>query len=433
VARAGETVTLHVTFKNYGIERDSTDDMFVDFGSLFADNSVFPLIGEEPLALDPDSTAVRSLTVTIPEGFSGSTIDIVATSRVTIGEEELREIPMDFTLTSGNPTFLEVTSQPSSDLPYDADISSFLPRARHSWQHDPADPISVSAMTKFTTLLWRTAWALPTPDERDALAEYLDDGGKLILTGGNGNLVTWFNRSDEDSAFFTDYLGITGVWDVADSLVNARAFVRAINSTKFGGIGTAQRAIGAETWSERHVEVMSTRRDSVYAVTLLAQDATSAASKIFPNSIAGVGVDSTYTALVLGFDVAQVSPRTGAQYMMISIRDWVATATAIQQGALPVPADVDVFSHPNPFNPATTVLFTTPAAGHSRVAIYNVAGQYVRTIVDQWGVAGTHEARWDGMTDAGVRAASGVYIVRHVFAGSTGETLSATHRMTLVR
>ena len=399
---------------------------------MFAENGSFRLIENEMLVLDPDSSAVRSVNVTIPEDYGGTEIDAIAASRVTLGGEP-RDIPKSFTLTSGNPTFLEVASEPSTGLPYDADIGSFLPKTRHSWQHTTADPLPASAMTKFSTIFWRSAWSLPSPEEREALAQYLDGGGKLILTGGGGNLATWFNRSEEDSAFFVDYLGITGVWDVADSLVNARVIVRALNSLRFSGIGTTQRSIGTETWPERRLEVMSTRRDSAYAVTLMANDATSAASKVLPGTITGVGVDSTYTALVLGFDVAQVTPRTGGQYMMMSIRDWVATATAIQQGALPVPAAVDVFSYPNPFNPATTVLFTTPAAGHSRVAIYNVAGQYVRTIADQWVAAGTHEARWDGMTDAGVRAASGVYIVRHEFTEHTGETSSATHRMTLVR
>jgi hypothetical protein len=432
--RPGETVTLNVTFRNYGVAPDTSEYAYVNLQSLFPDDGIFTLVGteDEPLVLEPDSTASRSVSVTIPNDFGGTEINPVVVVEVILNGEP-REMVKSLRLTSGNPAFLQVTPDLPTNLPYDADISSFLPKSRHTWRHDAAYPLSANAIAKFETVLWRTAFSIPAPEERDALAQYLDDGGKLILTGGGGNLATWFNRSDEDSAFFADYLGITGVWDAVDSVANARVFVRAINSTKFGGLGTAQRAIGTETWSNRHIEVMSTRRDSAYAATLVMVDATTAASKILPNMIAGVGVDSTYAALVLGFDVAQVTPRTGAQYMMISIRDWVATATAILQGALPVPADVDVFTYPNPFNPATTVLFTTPVAGHSRVAIYNVAGQYVRTIADQWGVAGTHEARWDGMTDAGVRAASGVYIVRHEFTDHSGETLSATHRMTLVR
>lgn len=77
---------------------------------------------------------------------------------------------------------------------------------------------------------------------------------------------------------------------------------------------------------------------------------------------------------------------------------------------------------PNPFRQATTFAFDVPAAGPVRLALYNVAGQRVRTLVDGTLPAGRHSVRWDGRDDRGRRAAAGVYCCR-LAAGGAAPTL----------
>lgn len=66
---------------------------------------------------------------------------------------------------------------------------------------------------------------------------------------------------------------------------------------------------------------------------------------------------------------------------------------------------------PAPFNAEVTVPFTTTAPGQVRMAVYNLAGQRVRLLHDAWVEAGSHESHWDGRTDSGRDAGSGVYCV----------------------
>jgi hypothetical protein len=77
-------------------------------------------------------------------------------------------------------------------------------------------------------------------------------------------------------------------------------------------------------------------------------------------------------------------------------------------------------AHPNPFNPQTTVDFSLASSMRVSVAIYDVKGALVRTLVDETMTAGDHSAHWDGMDRAGRTAASGIYFVRMV-AGSYNE------------
>ena len=64
---------------------------------------------------------------------------------------------------------------------------------------------------------------------------------------------------------------------------------------------------------------------------------------------------------------------------------------------------------PMPFNAEVTIPFALAEAGSVRLAVYNLMGQQVRVLADDWVDAGAHRVRWDGRTDAGTEAASGIY------------------------
>ena len=68
-------------------------------------------------------------------------------------------------------------------------------------------------------------------------------------------------------------------------------------------------------------------------------------------------------------------------------------------------------NHPNPFSAATTIAYELPQAERVSLAVYNVLGQRVATLLDgQRQPAGAHTLRWDGAGESGQRLASGVYI-----------------------
>lgn len=67
---------------------------------------------------------------------------------------------------------------------------------------------------------------------------------------------------------------------------------------------------------------------------------------------------------------------------------------------------------PNPFNPITTIRFTLPARAHATLAVFDIAGRHVRTLVDDVRGSGAHDVTWDGRDARGVAVASGLYFYR---------------------
>ncbi|MGC8652870.1 MAG: alpha-amylase family glycosyl hydrolase, partial [Candidatus Kryptoniota bacterium] len=68
-------------------------------------------------------------------------------------------------------------------------------------------------------------------------------------------------------------------------------------------------------------------------------------------------------------------------------------------------------NYPNPFNPSTNIQFSigNRMPVHVVLDIFNVLGQKVRTLVDDYRSQGTYRVTWDGKNDAGLSVASGVY------------------------
>ena len=69
-------------------------------------------------------------------------------------------------------------------------------------------------------------------------------------------------------------------------------------------------------------------------------------------------------------------------------------------------------NYPNPFNPTTTINFTTKEAGNVNLTIYNIRGQKVKTLVNDNLDAASHSVVWNGKDDNGKAVSSGVYFYK---------------------
>ena len=145
-------------------------------------------------------------------------------------------------------------------------------------------------------------------------------------------------------------------------------------------------------------------------------------------------VNGSATVLLCGFSMAEVrdDELNGVSDRAKFFRDaYVFTGagpSAQPTGAGPVYTNNLSQNYPNPFNPQTTIAFSVKNRVNVRLAVYDVNGALVRTLVNSSQAAGPHEMKWDGRDDRGAAVASGVYFYRL----RTGD-FTSTKKMVLLK
>ena len=74
---------------------------------------------------------------------------------------------------------------------------------------------------------------------------------------------------------------------------------------------------------------------------------------------------------------------------------------------------------PNPAAGSVEVLFSLPAPGHASLAVYDLSGRRVNTLLTGLTPAGPYRLRWYATDERGSRVPAGMYYFRLVAAGKT--------------
>jgi flagellar hook assembly protein FlgD len=85
-------------------------------------------------------------------------------------------------------------------------------------------------------------------------------------------------------------------------------------------------------------------------------------------------------------------------------------------------------NYPNPFNPVTRFNYDVPKLAEVQIAVDNVLGQKVKTLLSGETSPGTYEMEWDGTDGQGVSVPTGIYFIRMTTAG-----FNSTQKIMLMR
>ncbi len=152
----------------------------------------------------------------------------------------------------------------------------------------------------------------------------------------------------------------------------------------------------------------------------------------------GLAVDAQDNVYITDFNTDSVyvySPthQRVAGYLVgdgpLSIAVHEGIVNAIDPSATPVPRTFLLGqNYPNPFNPSTRIGVEVRQPGRYRLEVRDAGGRLVATLVHGFLSAGHHEIIWNGHTEKGRPAASGLYLYRLIFQNQT-----QVRKMLLVR
>lgn len=98
------------------------------------------------------------------------------------------------------------------------------------------------------------------------------------------------------------------------------------------------------------------------------------------------------------------------------------------------PANYTVSSHPNPFNPSTTISFQLVEEADVTLTIFDVVGREVISLVNDRKNAGYHSLAWHGKDSRGTSVASGTYFYRFTASPLSGkEPYTASGKLSLAK
>ena len=134
-----------------------------------------------------------------------------------------------------------------------------------------------------------------------------------------------------------------------------------------------------------------------------------------------VAADAVGNAVVAGYTQSSDFPWTTGAYDSTFA---VADVFVAKFDMIPPPPTTDVSpdtrahslllmpNSPNPFRAGTSIRFRLASAAPVTLAIYDVRGRMVRMLVGRTLPEGEHSVRWDGRTEVGRLATSGIYFLR---------------------
>jgi len=119
---------------------------------------------------------------------------------------------------------------------------------------------------------------------------------------------------------------------------------------------------------------------------------------------------------------------------MAELQIWgkLGDATAVEATAN-IPAQFDLAqNYPNPFNPSTMIKYSLKDLSDITLAIYNIRGQLIKTLIHRRQAAGNHEIQWNATNEFGTTLASGLYFYK-LHARSQGKSIVKTRKMLLIK
>lgn len=321
--------------------------------------------------------------------------------------------PFEFQILIGTPEFLLVDDDNGDNLEsfYVAALEE-LDLLYETWDRSTSgSPAGV--LDQYEIVIWFTGDTRAEPTEAadvEALIEYLDSGGRLIVT--SQDFVQRLAERGEalDLILIHDYLKVDYAGPEGNHFIigSPGTSFEGLQFVTVGGDG-AQNQISQDVFQAEPG-----------GITLMIYD---------PGTISAIGTGgSGYATVMMGFGIEGVNnsyPGYNDRADLIgAARQFLYDQTGVPDDGVILPGQIALSqNYPNPFNAKTTIEYALNADGSIKIEVFDILGRNLETLVDRIQPAGKYRAEWDA-----AKWASGVYFYK-IQAGG----LSTIRKMVLLK
>lgn len=140
-------------------------------------------------------------------------------------------------------------------------------------------------------------------------------------------------------------------------------------------------------------------------------------------------------------DLFTINPQTAAGTLVgsLGVNNITSLAyspglTSVKDNKTGIPSQFSLSqNYPNPFNPSTLIEYSLPVDASVRLVIYNILGEAVKTLVNDYQSAGFYTVNWNSDDNSGRRLTSGIYFYELKASPSIGQEFNQLRKMILLK
>ncbi|MBD3287937.1 T9SS type A sorting domain-containing protein [candidate division KSB1 bacterium] len=231
--------------------------------------------------------------------------------------------------------------------------------------------------------------------DRSGIPDALEDERALALYGGCD-----IHQRGSGGGLWWPSLGIDGDNNIYVTFTAPRPFDVDTDTVNYPDIYATASVDGGLTWGCPPLNVTDSQGT---------EDKLASMAKAVDDSIRFVYISDDVNGFIGGTDAVQTTP-SSLLYLAMAAADIPTEntcATTVKEAKQNTPTGYSLEqNYPNPFNPRTEIRFTLANSDRVSLKIYNMMGQLIDTVVDDFMPAGSHSVNWIAPADL----ASGVYL-----------------------
>jgi hypothetical protein len=309
--------------------------------------------------------------------------------------------------------------------PTDVEVDNFYDELLTHFNNEQYDMIEESQigladLGAFSTVIWHgndiTDMNAPF-DYKEELIKYLNFGGNFLYTGYRPSKafekVVGLNGTFGNGDFIFDYLKIEETKGNVFALFNeAKSLTAGYNNIFVDSLKT----LASDEFHLKNIEMVKSSNEGTEIFSFGTNfDSTSQQGFLKGKPVGVEYIGNDFKTITLSFPLYYMNKDQAKSLIEYILTNKFDEVMPVDEQISEIPSAYQLYqNYPNPFNPSTTISYSIPEDGFVKLAVYNMLGEEVATIVNNVQKAGRYEVNFDGSS-----LSSGVYVYRMEAANYT--------------